>query len=205
MENTNGPSVKVLNDRSLTIVRKIANDWQKLTPKRQTRKRYMKYEEMLMQEIPGASKKTNQAMHAVLESDLEDTEDDQGKGMGATVKVRNHALIHYIAQLASSNNDNDTFDFSFVESLIKNGADINARDKHGQTIFHEVSRSWHLDVAQFLLKNGVFYLIYLHCFSDNYTNTYYHIYNGKVYIYIYVCVCRLNYIRPFTSVLLSTL
>ena len=67
---------------------------------------------------------------------------------------RNHALIHYIAQLASSNNDNDTFDFSFVESLLKNGADINARDKHGQTIFHEVARSWHLDVAQFLLKNG---------------------------------------------------
>ena len=69
---------------------------------------------------------------------------------------RNHALIHYIAQLASSNNDNDTFDFSFVESLLKNGADINARDKHGQTIFHEVARSWHLDVAQFLLKNGRF-------------------------------------------------
>ena len=84
----NGPGVKVLNERNLTIVRRIANDWQKLTPKRQTRKRYMKYEEMLMQEIPGASKKTNQAMHAVLESDLEDTEDDRGKGMGATVKVR---------------------------------------------------------------------------------------------------------------------
>ena len=66
-------------------------------------------------------------------------------------------MIHYIAQLASSNNDNDTFDFSFVESLLKNGADINARDKHGQTIFHEVARSWHLDVAQFLLKNGKYY------------------------------------------------
>ena len=87
----NGSQVKVLNQRNLTIVRRIASDWQKLTPKRQTRKRYMKYEEMLMQEIPGASKKTNQAMHAVLESDLEDTEDDRGKGMGATVKVRyNH-------------------------------------------------------------------------------------------------------------------
>lgn len=158
----NGPPVKILNERNLTIVRRIANDWQKLTPKRQTRKRYMKYEEMLMQEIPGASKKTNQAMHAVLESDLEDTEDDRGKGMGATVKVRNHALIHYIAQLASSNNDNDTFDFSFVESLLKNGADINARDKHGQTIFHEVARSWHLDVAQFLLKNGKYVLFQLH-------------------------------------------
>lgn len=84
----NGPPVKVFNERNLTIVRRIANDWQKLTPKRQTRKRYMKYEEMLMQEIPGASKKTNQAMHAVLESDLEDTGDEEGKGMGATVKVR---------------------------------------------------------------------------------------------------------------------
>ena len=185
MENSNGPSGKVLNDRSLTIVRKIANDWQKLTPKRQTRKRYMKYEEMLMQEIPGASKKTNQAMHAVLESDLEETEDDQGKGMGATVKVRNHALIHYIAQLASSNNDNDTFDFSFVESLIKNGADINARDKHGQTIFHEVSRSWHLDVAQFLLKNGVFYLI-LSTIQHNTIQPNTTQYLQYIYIYIYI-------------------
>ena len=33
-----------------------------------------------------------------------------------------------------------------------NGADINTTDKYGQTVFHEVARAWHVDVAQFLLS-----------------------------------------------------
>lgn len=45
-------------------------------------------------------------------------------------------------------------DFSFVESLLKNGASVKSSDKHGQTIFHEVARSWHTDVAQFLITQG---------------------------------------------------
>jgi ankyrin repeat protein len=47
-------------------------------------------------------------------------------------------------------------DFSFVESLLQNGASVKSSDKHGQTIFHEVARSWHTDVAQFLLTQGRF-------------------------------------------------
>lgn len=70
------------------------------------------------------------------------------------MRVRNHALIHNIAELAVSNHDNDTFDFAFVQSLLKNGADINAADKYGPTVFHEVARSWHADVAEFLIRNG---------------------------------------------------
>jgi ankyrin repeat protein len=90
-------------------------------------------------------------MHAVLESALEENTDD---GMQEAQKVRNHALIHYLASLANSNNNDDIFDFDFVESLITNGADVNSTDKNGQTIFHEVARSWNLDVALFLLENG---------------------------------------------------
>jgi ankyrin repeat protein len=42
-----------------------------------------------------------------------------------------------------------------VQSLLDGGANINeAVDTYGQTIFHEVARSWNLDVAAFLLKNG---------------------------------------------------
>ena len=73
------------------------------------------------------------------------------------VQVRNHALIHYFATLASSNHISDTMDFAFVESLLKNGASVTSSDKHGQTIFHEVARSWHTDVAQFLLTQGKVY------------------------------------------------
>ena len=62
--------------------------------------------------------------------------------------------MHYLANLANSNNTNDVFNFEFVESLVRNGADINCMDINGQTIFHEVARSWHVDVALFLVENG---------------------------------------------------
>ena len=33
--------------------------------------------------------------------------------------------------------------------------DINARDKHGQTIMHEVAREWNIDVAIYLKTRGM--------------------------------------------------
>ncbi|XP_028398325.1 transient receptor potential cation channel subfamily A member 1-like [Dendronephthya gigantea] len=68
--------------------------------------------------------------------------------------VRNQALLHYLANLANSNDKDDIFDFEFVQSLVRNGADINCMDTNGQTIFHEVARSWNVDVALFLVENG---------------------------------------------------
>ena len=68
--------------------------------------------------------------------------------------MRNQALIHYIADLANSNGADDTFDYGFVESLLRNGADINCMDPTGQNMFHEVARSWNTDVAKFLVENG---------------------------------------------------
>jgi ankyrin repeat protein len=38
--------------------------------------------------------------------------------------------------------------------VVQNGADINCMDTNGQTIFHEVARSWNVDVARFLVENG---------------------------------------------------
>ncbi|XP_046851856.1 alpha-latrocrustotoxin-Lt1a-like [Xenia sp. Carnegie-2017] len=106
------------------------------------------FEEMLLREIPGTTR-TNEPMHAVLESQLGDDEKLEGEQV-----VRNRALIHYLATLANSNNFEDKFDYDFVESLIINGADINSKDKSGQTVFHEVARSWNIDVARFLIKHG---------------------------------------------------
>ena len=68
--------------------------------------------------------------------------------------VKNQALMHYIADLANSNDADDVFDYDFVKTLLRNGADINCKDLTGQTIFHEVARSWNPDVAKFLVKNG---------------------------------------------------
>lgn len=107
----------------------------------------------IIKEIPGAADRTNVAMHAVIDVTAAAGE-NQTKAMGATTEIRNQALIHYIARLASSNSDDDEFDFSFVESLLENGANINTADKYGQTMFHEVARSWNVDVARFLLNRG---------------------------------------------------
>ena len=90
-------------------------------------------------------------MHAVLEGELAESEMVEGR---EAQNVRNRALLHYLASLANSNSTKDKFDFDFVQSLLKNGADVNSTDKTGQTVFHEVARSWNCDVAGFLLKNG---------------------------------------------------
>ena len=92
-------------------------------------------------------------MHAVLSGELaENSSVEVSEGQ----IVRNRALLQYLASLANSNSTKDKFDFSFVESLLKNGADINSTDKTGQTVFHEVARSWNIDVARFLIKYGMY-------------------------------------------------
>ena len=147
--------------KKANLLRMYADRWQTLTGKRTIRNQRRNFEEMLMAEVPGAAEKTNLAMHAVLESELDSDSDcetavnsHRGASPATPLTVRNHALLHYFANLARSNNFNDKMDFAFVQSLVKNGASINTADKHGQTVFHEVSRSWHTDVAKFLLNNG---------------------------------------------------
>jgi hypothetical protein len=139
------------------FLRDIVLDWRALRSKRQKRRKFKDYQEQLLKEIPGAANRTNVAMHAVIDVTTSAGE-NQTKGMEASTEIRNQALIHYIARLASSNNDDDEFDFSFVESLLENGADINTADKYGQTMFHEVARSWNVDVARFLLNRGTVYI-----------------------------------------------
>ena len=106
--------------------------------------------QFLMHSCYVGTNRTNAPMHAVFEDELGEIEDEK-EGCSP---VRNHALIHYVATLANSNKMDDVFDINFVESLVKNGADINSPDKTGQTIFHEVARSWNVDVARFLIKIG---------------------------------------------------
>ena len=93
-------------------------------------------------------------MHAALDAEI----DEAQIGLSSEeILIRNRALLHYIATLASSNSDTDTFSYSFVQSLIDGGGNLNeAVDMYGQTMFHEVARSWDLGVAKFLLENGTY-------------------------------------------------
>lgn len=103
----------------------------------------------------------NVAVHAVLESALEDI-----YGLKEGQKIRDHALLNYFASLANSNKNEDEFDFNFVQSLIANGANVDCTDKNGQTVFHEVARSWNLDVAMFLLDRGKTAFLVINAFSQ---------------------------------------
>ena len=67
------------------------------------------------------------------------------------VKSSSRTLLIYFAKLARSGNENDELDLDFIESLVNNGVDINMVDKYGQSVFHEVARTWHPDVGVFLL------------------------------------------------------
>ena len=101
-------------------------------------------------------KRPHAPTYAVLDSQLGGSE-ETGQD---TSNLRNHALLHYLANLANSNNSNDTFSFEFVESLVRNGADINCSDINGQTVFHEIARAWNVDVATFLVEQGEWKLLY---------------------------------------------
>ena len=105
-----------------------------------------------LDELSGKSKRkfTIRCSHGTLDSDIESDEeeiDGVRKNQNASCK----SLILYFAKLAISSNEGEGIDLGFVESLIKGGADVNATDRAGQTILHEVSKAWHVDVAKFLL------------------------------------------------------
>lgn len=66
----------------------------------------------------------------------------------------NHALLQYFAKLSSSDDVDDSLDLEHIQSLLREGASVNASDRFGQTLLHEVSRTWGVDVAQFLVEQG---------------------------------------------------
>lgn len=74
---------------------------------------------------------------------MEDLEAYKPFGMRQDTKKKlrsanDKTLIDYFYQLGQSRDPNAKVDLDFVDSLIKNGANINCNDKHGQTLLHEV-------------------------------------------------------------------
>ena len=95
--------------------------------------------------------RSNEPLQAVVENQLNESALQEKDN---SILERNRALLQYTATIANSNSTKDEFNYEFVDSLVKGGADINIADQHGQTIFHEVARSWNTDIAGFLLNVG---------------------------------------------------
>ena len=66
----------------------------------------------------------------------------------------NQALLLYFAKLSSSPDVDDSLDLEHIKSLLHAGASVNTSDRFGQTLLHEVSRTWGTDVAQFFVNQG---------------------------------------------------
>ncbi|XP_023182982.1 uncharacterized protein LOC102220998 isoform X2 [Xiphophorus maculatus] len=74
-----------------------------------------------------------------------------------TTKLQKHLdkkLLDHFRHLAASNQDTDQVDLQFLDEVISGGADPNCSDRYGQTILHEVSRAWSVDVMRFFLDRG---------------------------------------------------
>ncbi|XP_021345291.1 uncharacterized protein LOC110445166 isoform X4 [Mizuhopecten yessoensis] len=83
---------------------------------------------------------------------LDDIEEQQRDNTKRMSTASNRSLIDYFAKLGRSTNPTEVIDLDFVETLLKSGAKINCTDKHGQSLLHEVARTWHVDVAKFLIE-----------------------------------------------------
>ncbi|XP_074640320.1 uncharacterized protein LOC141898368 [Tubulanus polymorphus] len=66
----------------------------------------------------------------------------------------NRTILQYFIRLGESNDSDETMNFDFLEQLFEVGTNPNCSDIHGQTLLHEAVRSWHTDVAKFLIDHG---------------------------------------------------
>ncbi|KAL0964344.1 hypothetical protein UPYG_G00322550 [Umbra pygmaea] len=66
----------------------------------------------------------------------------------------NKRLLDHFRDLAASNQDNDEVDLRYLNDVIADGADPNSTDRYGQTVLHEISRAWSVDVMRFFVERG---------------------------------------------------
>ncbi|XP_024660551.1 uncharacterized protein LOC101484410 isoform X2 [Maylandia zebra] len=66
----------------------------------------------------------------------------------------NKKLLDHFRHLAATNQDTDQVDLQLLDRAISDGADPNASDRYGQTVLHEISRAWSVDVMRFFLDRG---------------------------------------------------
>ncbi|XP_041922738.1 transient receptor potential channel pyrexia-like isoform X2 [Alosa sapidissima] len=80
-------------------------------------------------------------------------DEDVVDGLERTLRLNKNLLDHFRV-LAASNEDTDQVDLPFLHGVLTDGADPNTADKYGQTVLHEISRAWNVDVMRFFLERG---------------------------------------------------
>ena len=132
------------------------------------------YERMLQREKKRGRKISAGTNYNILQSETEDQDSQSFEGSTLVVEDEtqinrsnaslrshssakhdpDHALLQYFAKLSSSADLDDSLDLEHVQSLLREGASVNTCDRFGQTLLHEVSKTWGTDVAQFFIDQG---------------------------------------------------
>ncbi|XP_038666107.1 transient receptor potential channel pyrexia-like [Scyliorhinus canicula] len=63
------------------------------------------------------------------------------------------AFLQYFIIASKRGNDSE-IDLERLNTMLENGADINATDRYGQGVLHGAARTWHPDVAKFLIERN---------------------------------------------------
>ncbi|KAK2824751.1 hypothetical protein Q5P01_021926 [Channa striata] len=85
---------------------------------------------------------------------LAEDDEEQRDETDAINKNLNKKLLDHFRHLAATNQDTDQVDLQFLDLVISDGADPNSCDRYGQTVLHEISRVWSVDVMRFFLDRG---------------------------------------------------
>ncbi|KAM3929341.1 uncharacterized protein RB166_007111 isoform 2-T3 [Leptodactylus fuscus] len=91
-------------------------------------------------------------------SGLEDKFDDPGdESIHLPEEVTNpnnpkpqSTLLKYFIYL--SKNEGEQISFDTIDNFLAQGCDVNEVDRHGQTVMHEICKSWQTEVAEFMIK-----------------------------------------------------
>ncbi|XP_048384543.1 transient receptor potential channel pyrexia-like [Stegostoma tigrinum] len=73
---------------------------------------------------------------------------DQSTGVSPTT-----AFLQYFIIVSKRGNERE-IDLERLNTMLESGADINATDRYGQGVLHGAARTWHPDVAKFLIERN---------------------------------------------------
>ncbi|XP_069585093.1 transient receptor potential channel pyrexia-like [Ranitomeya imitator] len=114
---------------------------------------YTKYFPLLKRSKDDIAKpgRTSSETYVGLEDKCDDIGEESVHLPEEVTNFKNHfTILKYFIHL--SKNEGEQISFQTIDNLLAQGSSVNEVDRHGQTVMHEVSKSWHIEVAQFLIK-----------------------------------------------------
>ena len=156
-----------LKKRTEDLATKFVNKWKKYCSEKRTEKNksdiYRKGP-VPVDDARSLKKNISKPTYGTLDGDLEDLEFDDEWSRSGQIKLTSYnverslasskALILYFSKLGKSTAEDDVINVNYIIALLRGGADINFGDAYGQTPLHEIARSWHPDIAKFMIENG---------------------------------------------------